>query len=61
MEPTGENWIHKKIGEDFIVLNSKLGEGAFGVVYKGFRIADETIVILDYFLIYIYIILNRNI
>jgi serine/threonine-protein kinase ULK/ATG1 len=36
-----KTWTNKKV-DRFIVVNQKLGKGAFGIVYKGFFAEDES-------------------
>ena len=37
----GDDWTTKQI-DKYIIVNKKLGSGAFGTVYRGFKKADET-------------------
>lgn len=36
-----EDWSTKQI-DKYIIVNKKLGSGAFGTVYRGFKKADES-------------------
>lgn len=36
-----EEWKTKKI-DKYVIVNKKLGSGAYGVVYRGFFVEDET-------------------
>jgi hypothetical protein len=36
-----ETWTNKRV-DKFVVVNHRLGKGAFGIVYRGFFIDDET-------------------
>lgn len=36
-----EEWTTKKI-DKYVIVNKKLGGGAFGVVYRGFHADDES-------------------
>ncbi len=36
-----KSWTNKKV-DHFVVVNSVLGKGAFGKVYRGFFAEDET-------------------
>lgn len=36
-----EDWTTKQI-DKYIIVNKKLGSGAFGIVYRGFKKSDES-------------------
>ena len=36
-----KEWTNKKV-DKFVVVNNKLGKGAFGIVYRGFFADDES-------------------
>lgn len=41
MAENNADWISKKI-DKFVVVNKRLGKGAFGTVFRGFFEEDET-------------------